>query len=144
MIGQLSPVDQNLVGMELYNARELECLDGILRDDIVHDMRATGFPGMGVYRGRDEYLAFLQEWLDAFPDAQLHPESVESQGSVVLLVVRQSLSGGASGISMPFKYAAVSEHEGGAVVRSAFYTDVDEARARYEELVAARSSAQAP
>jgi hypothetical protein len=142
-IAGLSPVDQGLVGIALFNAREMECLAGILREDIVHDMRATGFPGMGVYRGRGEYRAFLEEWLEAFPDAQLYPESTESEGSVVLLIVRQSLSGGASGISMPFTYAAVSEHEGGALVRSAFYTDVDEARARYRGLVEARDAAPA-
>jgi SnoaL-like polyketide cyclase len=134
---ELAPADQVRLGIELFNRRELDLLQASLGQEIEHDMRPTGIPGMGVYRGPAAYRGFLEEWLDAFPDSRLEIESIESVGGHVLAVVSQTVSGASSGVPVSFRYAGITTHRPGrGTVRSEFHTDLERAAARFAELAA--------
>lgn len=136
ILAALSPAERYRVGMELYNRRELDLLPALIPRDCVHDMRPTGIPGMDVYRGPGEYRRFIDQWLDAFPDATLEEEELEVSGDVVFGVIRQTTHGRASGLEVDFRYAAVVEYRDGGMRRSWFDTDIDRARGLYRELAA--------
>jgi ketosteroid isomerase-like protein len=143
--GALGPAARFRAGIELFNRRDLDLLAALLPADFVHDMRPTGIPGMGVYRGPEGYRGFLDQWLEAFSDAALEEEQLELSGEVVFAIMRQTTSGRASGVPVDFRYASVIEYRDGAVRRSVFDTDIERARTLFREVAATDSaSRQAP
>ena len=97
--------------IELFNSEEYELLSLAVPTNLVHDMRPTGIPGLGVYRGREEYRRFIEEWVDAFPDArvklQLAFETPERR--VFFGVGYQEVRGGSSEVPASFQYAITAE-----------------------------------
>lgn len=136
IVWALAPEDQMRLVIDLYNHGEIEAMAACIPDELVHDMRPTGIPGMGVYHGPAGYRRFLQEWLDAFPDSSLVTESVEGSGDRVLAVVRQEMRGAGSGVPVTFRYAALIGFRDGRAIASEFHTDLTSARARFAALAA--------
>ena len=52
----------------------------------------------GTYRGREEVRAYVEEWLDTFDDVRLGIEELVEMDDEVLVVVRGSAWGKASGV----------------------------------------------
>jgi hypothetical protein len=116
--------------MAMFNRGEYEHVPALLPADHVHDMRPVHLPGMGLYRGREEYAKFIGEWVEAFPGATLEPESdfeIADPVNAVFGVVRQEVHGGASEIPITFPYAYVAELSGERH-DSVFGTDLEEMR----------------
>ena len=132
----LTPAGRFTAGIDLYNRRELDLFAAISGPEYEHDMRPTGIPGMGVYKGPDEYRDFLDQWLDAFPDSVIDLEQLETSGEIVFGVIRLTTHGRASGLPVDFRYAAVGVYLDGLLWRSWFDTDLERGRARYRELIA--------
>jgi len=131
------PARQFRGGIELYNRRELDLFAALIPPECEHDMRPTGIPGMDVYRGPAEYRAFLDQWLDAFPDAMIELEELETSGETVLGVIHQTTHGRSSGLAVDFRYAAVVQYDNDGLLRHSWFdTDLERARARYNELIA--------
>ncbi len=136
----MAPGDQMRLAIDLYNQRELEPLLACIPDELVHDMRPTGIPGMGLYHGPAGYRRFLQEWLGAFPDSSLVAQSFEGTEDRVFAVIRQEMRGAGSGVPMTFTYAALMGFREGRPVESEFHTDLPSARERFAALAAAAGS----
>lgn len=100
---------------ELFNAEEYELMPLAVPTNLVHDMRPTGIPGLGVYRGRDEYRRFIEEWVDAFPGAQIEIQlSFEIPGRRAFFGVgHQEVRGGSSELPVSFQYAIIAEQTPG-------------------------------
>jgi hypothetical protein len=131
----LGPAGRFRGGIDLYNRRELDLFASLIPPEFEHDMRPTGIPGMDVYRGPTEYRAFLDQWLEAFPDSVIELEELETAGETVFGVIRQTTHGRASGLPVDFRYAPVVQYDSdGLLWRSWFDTDLERARARYREL----------
>jgi ketosteroid isomerase-like protein len=131
----LGPAGRFRGGIELYNRRELDLFASLIPPECEHDMRPTRIPGMGVYKGPQEYRGFLDQWLDAFPDGVIELEELEASGDTVFGVIHQTTHGRASGLPVDFRYAAVIQYDGdGLLRRSWFDTDLERGRARYREL----------
>lgn len=133
----MAPEDQMRLAIDLYNHREIEPLLACIPNELVHDMRPTGIPGMGVYHGPAGYRRFLQEWLGAFPDSSLVAESVEEADDRLLGVIRQEMRGAGSGVPVTFTYAALMGFREGRPVESEFHTDLPTAHERFVALAAA-------
>ena len=133
-VWSLTPQDQLRLFIELFNRRELDAMAGGIAESFVHDMRPTGIPGMEVYRGRDGYRRFVDEWLDAFPDASVEIRTIELVGTTMLAVFNQKVQGGGSGVPVSFPYAAILTFPEGHAETSEFHLDLDAARLRFEEL----------
>ena len=135
--GELAPADRVRLGIDLYNARDLDGLVALIPDGFVHDMRGTGIPGMEVYVGPGAYRRFLEEWLEAFPESQLEIESIETAGEVVFAVIRQEMRGASGGVPVTFRYASVTSIRDGVGTASEFHTDLKRARERFNLLAGA-------
>jgi hypothetical protein len=133
----LPPAGRFTAGIDLYNRRELDLFAALIPPECEHDMRPTGIPGMDVYRGPAEYRGFLDQWLDAFPDAMIALEELEASGDTVLGVIHQMTHGRSSGLAVDFRYAAVVQYDSDGLLRHSWFdTDLERARARYRELIA--------
>jgi hypothetical protein len=128
--------DQIRVCTELYNENALDALAACIRDEMVHDMRRSGIPGLGTYRGPSGYRRFLAEWREAFPASRLEIESLESAGDHHLVIYLQHVEGGEGHVPLTFEYGAIISGPGRHATRSEFYTDVQRARDRFSALAA--------
>jgi hypothetical protein len=142
LVWALAPEDQVRLFVDLFNHREIEPLEAGIQQSFVHDMRPTGIPGMEVYRGPKGYGRFIREWLDAFPDASIEIQSIESIGEALIAVIDQKVHGAGSGAPAAFTYAAVLTFEDGRAATSEFHLDLDAARARFDELAGRASRAK--
>jgi ketosteroid isomerase-like protein len=88
----------------------------------------------GVYHGHDGVRQFFREVLESFGNYQAHAETIEETGDRVLVGIRTSARGKASGIAVEQHRWNVYELRGGLIVR----VDVFETEA--EALDAAGSS----
>jgi hypothetical protein len=120
--------------VEFFNSGEYDLMAFAVPGHNVHDMRPTGFPGLGVYDGRDEYTRFLREWVDAFPDAHLEVQLMHEtpERNAIFGVVQQEVRGGTSELPMSFQYAFIAERSP-EQSNSAFSLDLEGLR---EEFVA--------
>ena len=80
-----------------YNARDLEALNDLNAPDVEADWSESLGLQQGIYRGRDEVLAFFREFFDSFQEIEILAESFIEQDDVVIVptfsrfVGRQSL-----------------------------------------------------
>ena len=103
---------RSLATLELFNAGDHALIPFLLPPDHEHDMRPTSIPGMGVFKGREGYRAFLEQWTDTFPTAQLELLSFYEATEPVNAafgVIHQDIRGGASGVAVDFTYAFIAE-----------------------------------
>jgi ketosteroid isomerase-like protein len=115
-------------GFELWNERRVEDLLVLFHGDAVWDMRPFGVPGMAnAFRGHDGLRRFFAEWLEAFPDPSIEVEDVEQRGDWTLTLVLQTVSGGASGTPVPFRYAGIGHWRDGRLDLVENHSDLDTA-----------------
>jgi len=97
--------------------------------DVELDMTTTGVAGFGLYRGREQALAFLEEWSSAFEPFELTLEEVTKlDRSSALAVYSQRVRPVVGGPFETLRYAQIVEVAGGRIVRARSYTDVEQAR----------------
>lgn len=121
--------------IELFNRGEYEKMAQVLPPDHIHDMRPVGIPGMSVYRGREEYLRFIEAWIEAFPDAQLQSEfdfEITDPVDAGFGIVAQVVRGGSSGIPVAFRYAWIGESSDKRS-ESIFGSDIEAMRKRFRD-----------
>ena len=105
-------------------------------DPEVETMASRELLNPGTYRGRDGFLTWAAEWLDAFADWQQEVWNYEAIGDRhVVADARQSGLGKASGVPIEMHLAYMWEMRDGAAVRFHVYlnrADAEEAARRGE------------
>ena len=81
---------------ELLNRRDLdayvECMDPAIEWHVARED-----PDKDVHRGRDAVRAYVEGWIDAFSDLQIHMEEASLSDDQVRTVIRLTGEGAASG-----------------------------------------------
>jgi ketosteroid isomerase-like protein len=122
--------------IESANDREFDSTPSFFAPDAVWDMSPLG---VGIYKGRVAIRGFLDDWFDAYEELASEPEEILDLGNgVAFSVVLQNarLTGSAGQVQL--RYAAVGVWVDGLIVRTTYYTDIDEARAAAERLAEER------
>lgn len=135
LVEEYSVAERGRAMINLFNKGEYEYMPAFLPSDHIHDMRPVHVPGMGVYRGLEEYARFIADWTESFPGAQLETEfelEISEPVDALFTIVKQEMSGGASDVPIAFRYAMLAEyseerHE------SMFGTDVEEMRSLFRK-----------
>jgi ketosteroid isomerase-like protein len=103
---------------------------GLWAPELVYDLSPAGVLGFGVYRGRDEVIAWLEEdWFAAFPFEEWvveHDELID-RGDQVIAVSHQRGRGASSGAATELEFAQIVTVENRRIVRIEFYLDPDKA-----------------
>jgi len=86
-------------------------------------------PIAGTYRGREEVRAYVEEWLNTFGDVRLNVEELVEVNDHVLVVVRGSGWGKASGVEVENRFCQLWTVSEGVPTRMREYPTRDEALA---------------
>ena len=89
-------------------------------------------PLAGTYRGREKLRAYVEEWLDTFDDVRLDIEELVEMDDQVLVVVRGSGGGKASGVEVTNHFCQLWTVSGGLPSRMTEYATREEALAAAE------------
>jgi uncharacterized protein len=103
-------------GYAALNRGDLSLVLELLDPDIEWHEPAPS-PEGGAHRGRDSFERFLHGWLESFDDFRVEPERVVERGDELMVVVRQSGTGRASGLSVETRLAHVWTVADGKAVR---------------------------
>jgi ketosteroid isomerase-like protein len=117
-------------GYELMAAGELEALTGLFSDDAeLADTGGLGIAGTatGTRRGPEGFLRSIKEAQDAFEDYRVEPEDFIDAGESVVVWVRVSGRGRASGMAQEAHVAQLWSLRDGKVIRGEVYRTVEEA-----------------
>jgi ketosteroid isomerase-like protein len=117
-------------GYELLATGELEALTGLFSDDAeLADTGGLGIAGTsaGTRRGPKGFLQSITEAQDAFEDYRVEPEDFIEADETVVVPVRISGTGRASGMRQEVHVAQLWLFREGKVVRGEVYRTVDEA-----------------
>jgi uncharacterized protein len=68
-----------------YNGRDLEALRAVNAPDVEADWSESRGPVQGVYRGREELLAFMQDFFDSFETIEIEPEGFIERGDAIIV-----------------------------------------------------------
>jgi ketosteroid isomerase-like protein len=119
-------------GTEAYNAGDLSFVTELAADDIeVH--ADPGLINTGDYRGKDEFLRWMQNWSEAWSEVTLEVRSVETADDRFMLVeVFQTGVGSASGVPVEMGLVQLFEIGGGEIKRFHLYPDRTAATATLE------------
>jgi ketosteroid isomerase-like protein len=117
---------------EVFNRDGVEALfrEGIFSPQVVLDGSGTTIPGVGVYRGRDEVMAFFEDdWFAAFrfADWEIVVEELADHGDRVVNISRQRGRGSSSGAAAELELANVHTLRDGQIVRIEVYRDRQQA-----------------
>ena len=117
-------------GYALFAAGDFQAITALLSDDIeVTDSGGLGVTGSaaGTRYGHEGFLRSTQEALDAFDDFHVEPEDFIDAGDTVVVPVRISGRGRASGIETNIRLAHLWALRNGKVIRSEIYETTEEA-----------------
>ena len=103
-------------GYAALNRGDLSLVLELLDPDIEWHEPAPS-PEGGTHRGRDSFERFLRGWLESFDGFRVEPERVVERGDELVVVVRQSGTGRASGLSVETRLAHVWTVADGKAVR---------------------------
>jgi ketosteroid isomerase-like protein len=120
--------------LEAANRRDFDLLVSIYAPDAILDAE-----GLGTFDGRAAIRRFLEDIICSFDETVTEQEELLDLGNGVgFLVFRQSGRLVGSGGRVEQRFASVTEMAGGLIVRAAFFSDIDEARAAAERLAQER------
>ena len=129
MIQSVDPAELVRQGHEAFQHGGLRGWSRVLDRAVLFDMTTTGIPGLGVYRGRDEALAFLEEWSSAFEPLEVTLDEVTNlsdRSALAVYTIRGRPVVGGPSVTM--RYAQIVEVSDWRIVKVSSYTDVEKAR----------------
>jgi ketosteroid isomerase-like protein len=91
-----SDLDALLSGYEALNRGDISVIRDQLDPEIEWHEGHLG-PEAGIHHGRDSFLRFVGNWLEAFDDFHLEPKRVIEAGDCLIAVLAQTGRGRASG-----------------------------------------------
>jgi ketosteroid isomerase-like protein len=101
--------------VEAYNTADLETVEEILHPDMVW-YPDDDQPETGARRGRDAYLRYGEDWLEAFDDYVIEADEFVEVGDCVVMGGRVRGSGRTSGVAVDSEAAWVWRLRDGVVV----------------------------
>lgn len=114
------------LGYEALNRGDLSAVLELLDPEIEwHEPEPS--PEAGAHTGRDSFERFFRSWIDSFEDFRVEPERVIERGGRLIVIVRQSGRGRASGVEIDARIAHVWTVEHGRAVRWESVADADAA-----------------
>ena len=118
---------------------DIDAMTSFFAPDAVWDSTPMG---LEVYEGRAAIRRFFEDWWGSYEESEVEAEEILDLGNGVTFAVLifNARSVGSAGV-VRFRYAAVTEWVGSAVVRETNYTDIDEGRAAAERLAESRAQA---
>jgi ketosteroid isomerase-like protein len=97
--------------------------DGPISPDLEWVLQ-EGFPGRGVYRGREEFVEFMRTWTEDFDDFDLRLERLIDAGDDrVVGLFHHTAIGKGSGVRVELHSGLIYELKDGLVVRCQNYLD---------------------
>jgi hypothetical protein len=100
----------------------LSALFDLFDDDIIWDDRDTVLVGhTGVHRGKQAVMDLISGWVGAWADYRFEVDEVIEAGDSVVLVVRETGRGRASGAPMEHRYCQVWTFRNQRIVRGGTY-----------------------
>jgi ketosteroid isomerase-like protein len=106
-------------------------IDTIWSPEMVWDMRPSGIPGLGVYRGSEEVRSFFaDEWFSTFPFEEWEQdlkEVIDCGDDRVVAVAHQRGRGAASSVNVDLEYTQVITLREGKMVHVETHLDRDKA-----------------
>jgi hypothetical protein len=121
--------------VDAVNARDIDAVISLYAPDVVFEMRGP----VGVLEGRAAVRRFWEDWVGAYDEFELEVEEGSGLGSGVtfgVAVQRGRPRGGTGWVHT--RYGVVSTWVDGLIQRTAFYGDIDQARAAAERLAEER------
>ena len=117
-------------GYELYDAGDLEGVAGLFAEDAeVSDAGGLGVTGTaaGTRHGPEGFLRAVEEAVEAFEDYRTEAEEFIDAGDAVVVPVRISGRGRASGVELEERLAHLWVLRNGKVIRGEVYRTTEEA-----------------
>jgi len=120
-------VELTRLGFEAYNAGDHEAVAALLHPDVElhadHELLNSGD-----YRGREGFMEWSAEWLEAWEEFRIEARSVETLGEHCVLVDSHQLARGAgSGIDVEMDVFWAFEVQDGNLLRMHIYASRDRA-----------------
>jgi uncharacterized protein len=81
------------------------------------------FPEAGVFRGREEILAYIRGFQEQMRDHRFEVEEVRDLGDQVLALLRETARGASSGVHVDQRPAFLFQFRGGRISRMRAYLD---------------------
>jgi uncharacterized protein len=100
-----------------WERQDMEAVFALYDPAIVWDNSTLPGPNAGVYRGREGVRQFLREWLEAFETHEIHAEDFIDAGDAVVVRVRVTGRGKASGAEVEMPRWNVYRIRDGLVIR---------------------------
>jgi ketosteroid isomerase-like protein len=109
-----------------YNRRDFETLSAVNQADVEIDWSASRGPAAGVYRGNEAAIGFYRDFLGAFDEVTIVPESFIEAGDAVVVPNCTEVRG-RDGIAAVARSALIFEVRDGRLARIRLYQEADEA-----------------
>jgi ketosteroid isomerase-like protein len=113
-------------GYAALNRGDLSMVLDLLDPDIEWHEPAPS-PDAGEHHGRDSFERFFRGWLESFEGFRVEPEQVVERGDDLVVVVRQTGTGRASGLRVETRLAHVWTVANGKAIRWEAVADPDSA-----------------
>jgi ketosteroid isomerase-like protein len=101
--------------------QELASLD-VWHPDCVY-VNSASDPDPGIHRGIEAVRQQIWRWVEAYPDLQVEPLEIQTNGNRAFVWVRFSGHGAESGVPIDMELAHVNTFEGGKLRRIEEYSD---------------------
>ena len=106
---------------DVFNERSFVENGDLLDPEMVWDMSRVGLPDAASVSGRLGLLEFLDTWTESFASERIDAEEIIDGGDRVLVMVRHSGRGKASGIDIDQRFAMVWTLRDGRAIRMDMY-----------------------
>ena len=127
MSRQVDIVRESLAG---WSERDMDRMVANWAEDAVWSMRhyRPRWEGPEEFRGLDEFILFLGEWMATWRSQELWAEEIEERGDRVLAICNRHGIVRASGTQVDRRWAMLWTFRDGVAVRIDAYSDCNEAR----------------
>jgi ketosteroid isomerase-like protein len=112
---------------EVFNERSFVENADLLDPDMVWDVSHMPLPDAATFSGRPGLVEFLDAWTESFASEHVDAEEILDLGDQVLVVIRHSGQGKASGIEIDQRFAMLWTVLDGRATRMEMYVTREEA-----------------
>jgi ketosteroid isomerase-like protein len=124
---QLETLETARAGVEAYQRGDIEAVVALIHEE-GEIFLPPELPNSGTYRGRDGFLVWLANWLDAWEDFNIELRDPEPVGQRhVVATMHQSARGKGSGIPVEMDIAYMWEVRDGKVAAMHLYASAERA-----------------
>jgi ketosteroid isomerase-like protein len=112
--------------IDAYNRRDFEAIRALNHPDVEVDWSASRGLAAGIYRGSDEVIDFMRDFLEMFEDVRMEPHRYVEAGDLVV-VPNTTRIRGRDGIETVARSALFFELREGRVTQIRLYQETSEA-----------------